>query len=489
MKINVFKIFAFTFFCLSVWSCEESNPTPEPNKPDAELKADAGADQNVLPTRVTTLSGSASTGSSARTFGWKILKKPFLSQVQFDQANKETCTFTPDIVGFYEIELTVSDKGLNSTDKITVKAEYTEPVVLDKAIKTNTRLFDRFIDVSKADYIVTKDVQVLAGLDIDRGVHLTFERDKGMSIEESGAITAMGSDEQRIRFTGKEAGKGSWAGIKLFSPSSTNAFVFVDVEQGGGKIAFSNTKAGIALFGNNKTQVSLENCRFFHNDGFGLYVQNGSVLKKFVENAFQGQTEAGILIDAYNATVLDSKSHFTGGNGRDVVEISSSDIKGTQHVTWPSFADKTPYRLLGNMAVETGWTLQPGVTIEAARDAMISINRTGYLSAKGNETRKVVFTGVSKNTAYWRGLIFYSTSNENEISNAEITGGGSSVIVSGQRAAVTVYGKGARLNIHDSKINHSGGHAIMSSSDAELNANAVQSNTYLQIAQKNIHQL
>ncbi|WP_337045114.1 PKD domain-containing protein [Emticicia sp. 17c] len=469
-------------------SCKETEETPKPT-PDIQLKAQAGPDQDVLPTKLVTLDGSASTGKDSKTFNWIMIRKPSNSDATLAQANTAKPNFTPDIVGYYEFELTVTDGSEKSQDRIKIKAEYTEPITLDKPITSKTRLFDRFIDPVKADYLVTKDIPVSAELTIDQGVTMAFDRDKSLSIEEKGTISALGVIEQRIRFTGIQAQKSYWAGIKLYSPSTANALAFVDIEFGGSKIAFTNTKAGLAMFGNNKAQISLTDCNFTSNDGYGLYVQNGSVFRAFARNSFAKQTEAGILIDAYNATLLDAASKFTGGNGRDVVEISSSDIKDGQNVSWSAFADKTPYRLLGNMAIETGWTLKPGVIVEVARDAMISINRNGYLSAKGTADNKVLITGSSRNTTHWRGIIVYSVSALNVIENAEVSGGGSTVIVSGKKATVTAYGKGAKVSIKNTRISNGGGYGIMYTSDAEINADAASANTFAANAGTNLYKL
>lgn len=469
-------------------SCKENEETPKPD-PVVNVKANAGADQDVLPTKVATLDGSASTGKDDKTYAWTIISKPSNSTLTLAQPTAVKPTFTPDIVGYYEFELTVTSGTEKSQDRVRIKAEYTEPITLDKPITTKTRLFDRFIDPTKHDYLVTKDIPVSAELTIDQGITMAFDRDKSLSIEEKGTVSALGVKEQRIRFTGIQSQKSYWAGIKLYSPSTANAFSFVDVEFGGSRIAFTNTKAGLAMFGNNKAQISLSDCNFTSNDGYGLYVQIGSTLRAFQRNTFKKQTEAGILIDAYNATILDADSKFTGENGRDVVEISSSDIKNGQNVSWPAFTDKTPYRLMGNMAIETGWTLKPGVTVEVARDAMISINRNGYLSAKGTTDNKVVITGSSRNTAHWRGIIVYSVSNQNVIENAEISGGGSATIVSGKRAAVTAYGKGARLTIKSTRISNSGGYGIMYTSDAEINGDAAAANTFASNADSNLYKL
>lgn len=467
--------------------CQKEDLTPPP--PAQSLTARAGADQDVLPASAVTLDGSTSTGEGTLTYHWTIVRKPSNSTLTLGSATSAKPSFTPDIVGYYEFELTVRTATDKSTDRVQVKAEYPNPVTLDKDITANTRLFDRLIDPAKPDYIVAKDIAVKAELLVDRDVTMAFERDKRLTIEEKGVLNASGTAEQRIRLTGTSAQKSFWAGVSLYSPSTANSLAFVDVEYAGSRIAFTNTKAGLALFGNTKAQLALTDCRFLNNDGYGLYVQNGSVLRQFARNTFKGQNEAPVLIDAYNATLLDAATTFTGQNGRDVVEISSSSITGTQDVRWPAFADKTPYRLLGNVDVTAGWTLQPGVTVEVARDAMITINKGGYLSAKGTTEQRVTLTGSARANAHWKGLIVYSVSNLTVLDQADISGAGSTALVSGQRGALAVYGKGAKLTVKNSRISGSGGYGILYTADAELNSDAGSTNTFSGNAQGNTYKL
>lgn len=487
MKIKHFTIALSLAVLQAITGCKEDQEVTPAG--DVTLKANAGADQEVLPNQLVSFDGSASTGDETKTFAWTIVSKPGNSTVQLGQTTTSKPTFTPDIVGYYEVELTVSNGANQNSDRVRVKVEYPTPLTIDKEITAKTRLFDRIIDPAKPDYIVTQDIPVKAELSVDRGVVMAFERDKSLSIEQNGSISALGTDDQRIRFTGTELKRSFWGGIRLYSPSTANAFAFVDVEYGGSKIAFTNTKAGLALFGNNKAQISVTDSRFQQNEGFGMYVQNGAVLRSFARNAFFNHTEAPILIDAYNATVLDALTKFMGDNGRNVIEINSSDIKGSQDVSWSAFNDKTPYRLLGDMTVEAGWTLKPGVTVEVARDAAIRINKGGYLSAKGTQTNPITITGSSAAAAHWKGMIFYSISNLNELDQVEISGAGSSVMVSGQRGAVTAYGKGAKLTISKSKVTKSGGYGIMYTSDAELNNDAATVNAFSGNAQANLFKL
>lgn len=481
----------FILLTYGLTSCKkEADVTPAPQT----LVANAGADQNVLPTDVVKLDGSASKGNGQLSYQWTVVRKPGNSTLTLGNTQTVQPTFTPDIVGYYEFELTLQEptsttSNAKSQDRVLIKAEYPTPITLDKDITAKTRLFDRIIDPTKPDYIVASNIRTKAELTIDRDVVIAFQRDKQLSIETDGTINAVGVSDQPIRFTGVEAQKSYWAGVVLYSSSTANTLSFVNVEYAGSRIAFTSTKAGLALYGATKAQVALSDCRFNNNDGYGLYVEDGATLRTFARNNFKNQTEAPILIDAYNATRLDAASTFTGSNGRDVIEISSSSITGAQEVKWPAFSDKTPYRLLGNLTVEAGLTLQPGVIVEAARDGMISVNKTGYLSAKGTADQKVTITGAGHTSAYWRGIIVYSISNLNVLDQVEVSGGGSAVIVSGQRSALTVYGRGATLSVKNSRISNSGGYGIMYTSDATLNADANSVNTFASNAQASLYKL
>lgn len=461
----------------------ETGVTPAPQT----LTARAGIDQGVLPEQPVTLDGSASTGSGTLTYQWTVVRKPQRSSISLTQATTPKPSFTPDIVGEYELELTVTSGNNKSQDRVVVKAEQTGPLTVGGNLKTQTRWKDRLIDPAKPDYIVESDLHVATELSVDPGVTVAFSRNTALYLKYESMFSADGLAEQRIRFTGVKAEKGFWAGIATYSPSNTNKMAFVDVQYAGSRGLLNSYKAGLSVSGANtdKAQITLTDCQFLDTDGYGLYVQEGVKLRSFARNTFKNNAEAGVLIDAYNATLLDPASTYTGGNGRNVVEVLASAIRGTTDVAWPAFADKTPYRVLGNLAIEAGWTLKPGVTVELARDAIINVNRDGYLSAKGTADQKITFTGSATTVGHWRGIMFYSTSNLNVLEHVELSGAGSSIMVSGHKAAVGVYGAGAKLTIRNSKISNCGGYGILYTSNAELNTDAATINTFSSNAQGN----
>ena len=161
-----------------------------------------------------------------------------------------------------------------------------------------------------------------------------------------------------------------------------------------------------------------------------------------------------------------------------MVEVTTSNITGKNEVVWAGFADKTPYRINGILGINTGFKLAPGVTMEMNRDALIQINDTGYLSAKGTPTQKVIFTSTDRTAAYWRGIISYSPDAKNELENAEVNNAGSSSIVSNRKANIAVWGTHATINITKTRISGSGGYGVFVGYGSSGNADLSTANTF-----------
>lgn len=476
-------LWAALSFTLLLGSCKED----EDVKPSATLTAKAGADQTVNAGSKVTLDGSASADSDNKPFefSWAFSKKPAGSAANLESATTAKPTFTADIAGEYEVELTISNANGQAKDKVLITASVIDPIVIDPNIRAKLTLNDRIDNPAIPDYIVNANVTVGAELEIKPGVVIAFARDTRLEIVDNGGILiAKGDSAKPIRLIGKETIKGFWAGVTFRSSSSANTLEHVQILHAGSKPLYATTKAGMAVLGSGRAEVSIKNCLFEQNAGYGLFFDQAVILSAFEKNNFKDNTEAGILLGAENVKSLDTDSKFTNGNGRNVVEIYASSLpkSTTSEVIWKGFKDKTAYRILENVVSDANWKLLPGVNIEVARAGYITID-DGYLNAIGTETNKIVIRGVENSAAYWKGLLSFSTSDLNVIENAEISGGGNIAIVSGKKANIAVYGGQARMAIRKSVISNSGGYGIFVNYQATINADVETVNTFKDNAQ------
>ncbi|MFN8344103.1 MAG: PKD domain-containing protein [Spirosomataceae bacterium] len=486
------KIFALksvgmllTLILFLLTGCKEKDPI----EPTVTVTAKAGADQAVQVGQQVSLDGSESSDSQGKplTVTWQLLRKPAKSAVTLTNAASLKTSFIPDEIGEYELELTVSSANGKSTDKVLVTASVAEPIAINANITVKTNLVDRVLNPELPDYIVTKSIDVNAELTIAPGVMIAFERDVRVNINDNGGLLiARGEADRKIKLVGVQKTKGYWVGIAHYSGSNANLLEHVEVMHAGSRALYSTTKAALFLSGGSRAQMALKNTLFSQNDGFGVYVYDGGILREFSKNAFTANTEAGILLDAENVAKLDAASTFKGGNGRDAVEITASGLKGKEEITWGGFADKTPYRLLGEFTVTTGWKINPGVTLEMNRDAVIRINTDGYLIAKGTTTEKIVFNGVNNTSAYWRGIICYSADAKNLLENVEVKNAGSVAIVSGKRANIAIYGTKATMTIKNTIISGSGGYGVFVGYGASANADVTTANTFEKNQESNV---
>lgn len=457
--------------------------------PSGSLTASAGPDQSVQVGQTVNLDGSGSSDSQGKplAYQWTLIRKPAKSTVTLSDAASFKPSFKPDEVGEYELELAVTSANGKSTDKVLITASVAEPLAITANITVKTTLIDRVLNPDLPDYIVTKSIDVNNELTINPGVVIAFERDVRMNVNDGGGLLiAKGTAENKIKFVGVQKTKGYWIGVSLYSGSNANTLEYVEMMHAGSRTVYSTTKAALFMSGGSRAQIALKNCLFSQNDGYGLYVLDGGILREFAQNSFTSNTEAGILLNAENVAKLDAASTFTGSNGRNIVEITPSGIKGTNEVAWNGFNDKTPYRISGDFSVDAGWKLAPGVTIEMNRDAVIRINTAGYLSAKGTTTKKIVFTGADRTTPYWKGIICYSQDSKNELENAEVSNAGSSVIVSAKKASIAIYGTKALMSIKNTKISGSGGYGVFVSYGASANTDLNMANTFEANAQTNV---
>ncbi|WP_439556625.1 PKD domain-containing protein [Dyadobacter sp.] len=455
---------------------EEETVTP------SQLTARAGADQNVKVGEQVTIDGTGSTDSNNKPFQfrWTVAKKPAGSTVTLATPSQGKATFTPDLPGDYEVDMTIFNENGENTDKVLVTATIIQPIELERDIRTKTVLENRIDNPNIPDYIVNNNTQVNAELTLKPGVVIAFARDTRLEVNYNGGILiAKGDSAKPIRLIGKEASKGYWSGVIFRSASSANEMEYVQILHAGGKPIISTIKAGFAVIGTYKANLSIKHSLFEDNGGYGLYVDEAVTITGFEKNTFKNNVEAAVLVGADIVSSLDYNSSFTNGNGRNVVEIFASTLKKnvTTEVVWAGFKDKTPYRILEGMGSDANWKIMPGVTIEMGRNARLSID-DGYFNVVGTKTNKIVIRPAENARAYWRGMICFSTSTKNIMENVDISGGGSTALVSGKKTNIAVYGGNSSLQIRDSHISGSGGYGVFVNYQASVNEDIETANTF-----------
>ncbi|MFH1926558.1 MAG: S8 family serine peptidase [Chloroflexota bacterium] len=120
---------------------DEAAPPPAGNRAPV---ANAGSDQSVKTDSTVQLDGSGSSDPDGDpiTYSWAFVSKPTSSTTTLSGADPATPTFVADVDGTYEVELTVSDGELSSTDTVVVTAAANRAPVAnagsDQSVKTGS---------------------------------------------------------------------------------------------------------------------------------------------------------------------------------------------------------------------------------------------------------------------------------------------------------------------------------------------------------------
>ncbi len=109
--------------CLSLLfltACSSGSPDEPTNTAPS---VNAGADQTVTVGAMVDLAGNATDAEGDNlTYTWSFTDKPDGSDAAFDDDDNANARFTPDVVGEYEVRLSVSDGNLTGSDSLSVTA-------------------------------------------------------------------------------------------------------------------------------------------------------------------------------------------------------------------------------------------------------------------------------------------------------------------------------------------------------------------------------
>lgn len=232
------RFLALLFVAVLFYSCDENTEKEIAQPPVNRLDARAGADQQVLVNAIVALDGGNSKDGNGKPFSfhWLLKGKPFGSNAELSDSDSSSPTLQVDKAGNYVVELKISQGSFTDKDEVVVHVTKDEqldlPEYLSEDINESLLLKDIYHEEGKPDYLVTDLIRVNALLQIEPGVVIEFERDKGLQVDR-GELMAIGSEERKIIFTGVEKTPGFWKGIALFSNNLSNELNHVIVEYGG----------------------------------------------------------------------------------------------------------------------------------------------------------------------------------------------------------------------------------------------------------------
>jgi PKD repeat protein len=472
MKKVLIALFAFA---LVFSACEEDTE----QLPVNTLEANAGDDQQATTNQLLTLDGSKSKDLEKKTFQylWNIKSKPANSVAALTDATTVNPTFTPDKAGTYVIELKIHNETFGDSDEVSIVV--TEPnnqsVVLNQDINQEQRLTNIFTDPAVPDYIVTEDIHVTGRLLLDPSVTIAFEAGKAMYIDDPGSIDAIAWGNKDIIFTGKTKSPGYWKGLIINSPSVLNKMERVIIEYGGSSPANGmEFPANLAL--TSKGNLNLVAATIQHSASYGMIVESGANWSAdSFSNIFRGN-QIPLRLPVSQVSSVDGLSYFTD-NIKNVVEVTGGRISDLMEMQWgPALTMNTPagtvpYHIKGDINVTSGLKIHKGVELQFDSDIEFTVVPTGYLKAIGTASEPIIFRGrESAEGGFWRGIVFKSNNDQNELSYVEISDAGSEYLSGADKmAAIVLDGANhAKLKLTNSKIRKNGGYGLFAENYAEL---------------------
>ncbi|MDH5216333.1 MAG: hypothetical protein OEX19_01455, partial [Gammaproteobacteria bacterium] len=311
---------------------------------------------------------------------------------------------------------------------------YIEGTQLGEELPKNAVLPHNWPLHSGVSYYFEEDFSVYAPLIVSPGTTFSFAQDAGIKISGKYAyLSAVGSAEQPIIFTGDQKIPGYWKGIFYEATESLqNKLHYVTVEYAGApRNSFKDTPAGIYLdnqFYDALTKVSVKNSEFAYNDGYGFYLGTDSTFETFSNNRVYGNIRGTGVMPLQMVNNLGNSNVFSG-NVFDHILLSPALVdKGEVLSSWPDI--NIPYRISDNAKIRGNVYIESGVTVEIAPGKVIIIEGSkSSINAIGTG-KEIRFTKISNPAANefignWGGFIFKHANNiENKFDNVVIESAG-----------------------------------------------------------------
>ena len=247
--------------------------------------------------------------------------------------------------------------------------------------------------------VCTTGATVAAGatLTIEPGVVVQFQASAGNKLNVQGTLSAVGTAEQPITFTGETATAGSWAGLSIDGSTSEPAVATlrsVVVEYGGVNGSYG---AAISV---DRGVLTLAHAIVRNGAGSGLYATYRSA------PTLDDTTFSGNGLDAVRLANPGGDLPFTNltasDNGLDAVHVTGTNVHVSGQRRW--MAPGLPLvidTLIGNVAGDV-LTVDPGNELRFGANSGLEIG--GRLDAIGTAAEPILMTAQTATPGGWRGI-------------------------------------------------------------------------------------
>jgi hypothetical protein len=295
-------------------------------------------------------------------------------------------------------------------------------------------------------YEVNNNITVsdAATLTIQPGVQLKFAAGMGLTVNDDGVLSAIGSLSSPILFTGELKAPGYWDGIEIRSIVSSTLDHTI-VEYGGHSSSYNEANIGLSFNG----KASIENSIIRYSENYGIKLDDGETLTAFTNNTLTLNEKSPMYINANAVGMLQSDSQYSG-NTDDFITIVS-DVNDNQ--TW-HLLDVDYHMPTSRTTINARLTIEPGVTLFFPADTQLAVNASGTLKAIGTALQPITFTGLEQSAGYWTGIQFTFNNNANVMDHTIVEYGGGPN--GNTEANVGVFGANGRLALTNTILRHSG---------------------------------
>lgn len=321
--------------------------------------------------------------------------------------------------------------------------------------------------IEEGCYSISGTITVGGLLTVKPGVTIKFGPDAGLDIQDNGQLSAIGTDQKRILFTGSQATPGHWRGLQYFgSRSNNNVLEHVTVEYAGssGWHGHAPTSTGGIFIRGSQVALSIKDSTIRGNRYAGIYIDDNDADFTIASSLFE-DNEVPIRTTPNLIRGLAEDNQFKNNEPPYILVHNTAPIITDQ--TWPAFT--IPYRIDKEVRVRADWTLTPGTTLEFNQGAGIFVDSSGTLTADAADADRIQFVPPPGETARgaWKGIGFADTrSSKNTFKNVDILYAGGIPWTGNSNHRGAIYLKDSLISLSDVKIAGSARYGIVTWTDS-----------------------